>query len=193
LITWSQKNENNDILGYNIYKRREGEFFQRVNSELLSVRDNLYLDSSIDEDVEYIYAVESIDVHGNFSNLSVQYKAKITFQNYEIGRCEEFSTFHKHEGASIFFTDEEKKKEYKNLVFFNKKFSITPNPLYRLEGRDVFLFRIMSLDSTRVKEIKVNFSFDTIYHRSPDLPEGNISDNPGFTWNPELLRLLRFD
>lgn len=164
LITWTQKNENKDIIGFNIYKKTKDTFFKKINTELIDIRNNFFIDSSIDFEIDYIYAVESIDVHDNFSSLSAQYQAKITYQNFETQRCEIKPFLFENEGLSLLNLEVQKEKKENNTEYFNDSFKLVVNPL--VDSNDTFLLKILSLDTGIQKELKINFTITTIYHRN---------------------------
>lgn len=170
-ITWNQKNKNKDVLGFNVYKKKEGEsFFRKQNSELIGIRDNFFIDYSIEFGEYGTYAIEAVDVHYNYSNLSAQYKARIIEQNIDLPkRCEELPQFIRDKGERIGeLVPVLTSGRPDNLVFFDDKFKIRINPLYKhLDRNDPFLLKIRSLDTFMEKEIKIDFKINTIYHKTP--------------------------
>jgi hypothetical protein len=63
-------NPESDLLGYNLYRSRcpSGPFRYRVNKEAIEIPE--YLDTGVDNDVSYTYAVTAVDRSGNESRLS---------------------------------------------------------------------------------------------------------------------------
>lgn len=192
-ITWNQKNKNKDVLGFNVYKKKEGEtFFRKLNSDLIDIRNNFFLDYSIDFGEYGIYAIEAIDVHYNYSNLSAQYRARIIEQNIDLPkRCEELPQFIRDKGERIGeLVPVLSTGRSDNLMFFNDKFKIRINPLYKhLERNDPFLLKIRSLDTFMEKEIKIDFKINTIYHKTPLNTEERVRNIGG----AGALRNERYD
>lgn len=169
-ITWNQKNPSRDIEGFNVYRKTvKDRFFTKINSGLLNIRNNFWVDYDIDFEKEYIYSIESVDVHGNFSLLSVQYWTKIVPQNIDLRvRCEEPQVFFAHEGEALDGTriGQVRQKRSDNLMFFDKKFNLKINPIYKSnDNNDKFLLKVMSLDTGMIKQIKFKLSTETIYHK----------------------------
>ena len=173
-ISWNQKNSQRDVKGFNVYRKRPSDgFFTKLTSDLLDIRHNFWVDYDIEFEKEYIYAIESVDIHDNFSDLSVQYWTRITEQNIDIlERCEDPQVFWKEEGAPLFGSSEEvQQKRRDNLMYFTEKFNVKINPIYKSsDSSDKFLLKIMSIDSGTKKEIKFKLSTETIYHKVEEKP-----------------------
>lgn len=166
LLTWNQKNSNKDVIGYNIYRKTQNDTFRKINFKLLPPRDNFYVDSSIDFDVSYIYAVESFDIHNNYSLLSEQREGKIIHQNPEVDRNEFPVKLVNFPGANLFERDSKKSERMDNFRFFDENFTISANPLFSAGGEEeAFVLKIKSLDIAEEKEIKLKFTTFTTYHR----------------------------
>lgn len=171
-ICWNQKNQNKDVLGFNVYrKEKKNGRFVRLNSELIDIRDNFWIDSSIELEQRYIYAVESVDIHDNFSYLSAQYSAMIVPQNIDIlyKKCEAPAQFVEWAGGTLdrsrMFEIQERTD---NLMFTKTNMVVKINPLFsNLERTDPFLLKVTSLDTFEKKEIPIKFEIKTIYHRDP--------------------------
>lgn len=190
LLTWRQKNSNKDVLGFNVYRKTEGDTFKKINSSILPVRTNLYVDSSIDYNIDYIYAIESIDVHNNYSKLSAQKRARITLQNPEAERLERPSRLVEFPGQDLFEEPASLADRTDNLMFFEQKFSIIANPTFHsTEPEECFVLKIKSLDVGEEKEIKVKFTTITTYHREEN--SGNpVGFYGNYFWWPGLLNYL---
>lgn len=182
-ITWSQKNQNRDIVGFNVYKRAKNDeniIFSRVNSQPLDIRNNFYFDYDIEVDVDYLYTIESIDFHGNFSPLSAQYFIRTTSTSPDVRICEAKQKFYDIEGREL---GEFKVTLGANAIIFKRNFAININPLFKnADIDDTFVLRATSLDTGQKKEIKLNFRTLTIYHSAGYVPAptggflGNIVD-----------------
>lgn len=179
-ITWSQKSQNRDVLGFNIYRRTHSSKFIKLNNELLQLRNNFYVDYDLEPDVEYIYAIESVDVHGNFSKLSAQFISKIKqIINFDNFSCEFLQKFYAEEGYEL---NEPLKPKQDSLILIKSKLSININPLFKnTDENNTYLIKVTSLDTGIQKEFKINFKTQTIYHVAPYIP-----DTPRF-WIGEAL------
>lgn len=175
-LTWNQKQQNKDIAGFNIYRKlaNDKDKFKRLNGLLIEPRNNFFIDFSIKEDIDYVYAVETIDIHANRSNLSVQKIASIKSLPIEqIERCENPIKIWAPIGLTINQLRPQKEKE---ILQFNKKLSILINPLFtNLEENTTYLIKIMSLDIFKEKEIKLNFKTKIINHIT-NIPRVEVSD-----------------
>jgi hypothetical protein len=166
-LTWSQKNSNRDVVGFNVYRKRESDTnFTKMNSELLGVRENFYPDFEIEKDVKYVYAVESVDVHGNFSKLSIQLILQIkTITNYDFLISEEKQRVFETEGFEL---NETRQKEETELILVRNKLKINVNPLFKtFDDNNIFVVKVTSLDTGESKQIKLNFTSRSIYHVAP--------------------------
>lgn len=196
-ITWNQKNQNRDVVGFNVYRRRlTEERFLKLNQELIGVRDNFYNDFDLIKDVDYVYAIEAVDVHGNFSKLSNQFYIRVKeIINFDGSFCEEKSFFLFEEGREL--GDILPKKTRDDLILVKNKLKININPLFvNTDENDTFLLKITSLETGIEKFIKLNFKTQTIYHVAPYIPAPrNIWDITEFADSTEdsredLRRLL---
>ena len=68
-LFWNE-NPESDLQGYNVYRSRcaAGPYRDKVNREPVS--DPEYMDTGVDEEVSYTYAVTAVDRSGNESSLS---------------------------------------------------------------------------------------------------------------------------
>ncbi len=68
-LFWNE-NSDGDLLGYNVYRSRctAGPYRHRVNEEPIEVAE--FLDTGVDSDVRYTYAITAVDRSGNESGLS---------------------------------------------------------------------------------------------------------------------------
>ena len=170
-ISWSQKNQDRDVVGYNVYRRKVGEKFIKINSALLGVRDNKYIDFDIEKEQEYIYSIESVDFHGNFSKMSAQFSCKIvSYNNFSNTFCEKkqklVSSKNLELGEELILEPES------GTLIFKKKINLNINPLYNnLYDKDYFVIKATSLDTGLTKQLKINFNSLTIYHVRPYTPE----------------------
>lgn len=158
LLFWTQKQQNKDVLGYNVYRRESPDSpFIKLNDDILEKRNNYYSDKSIIQDKNYIYAVESVDVHSNFSDLSAQYKARIITQDTELGRrCEEQAKLVAYEGLEL--SERSAFPEEKSIKKVTKSFKMIVNPLFvNLDENFSYLLKVRSLDTCEEKEIKIKF------------------------------------
>jgi hypothetical protein len=166
LLSWCQKNPNRDIKGFNVYRKQinKDSFFLKINDAILDIRNNFFIDYSIDVDEQYVYAVESVDVHENFSSLSLQIKAQIVEYDFEIGRNEQIPELFKLAGGEIieFEQDDDENK----FTFIKNKIQFDINPLFaEYEAGKKFTIKVLSLDTLITKQIKIKFKLTTIYDR----------------------------
>lgn len=170
-ITWNQKNPNRDVQGFNVYRKdfSKNSYFKKLNDNLLDIRHNFFIDASIEIDESYIYAIESVDVHGNFSLLSIQLSAKIVPFDIDLGLNEDQPEFFDFAGKEIINPI----ASYTNLneyTYFKDKFKVFVNPIFsEYESGKQFTIKILSLDTLQTKQIKLKFKLTTIYHRGLDL------------------------
>lgn len=184
-VTWNQKTQNRDVVGFNIYrkeKEKPGDLFKRLNDKVIDIRDNGYADFDVFSDIDYVYAIEAVDFHGNFSKLSAQFSSRIKDTKSDEEICEQRQKFYEVEGLEL--NDRSKKKE-QNLFVFKDHFTIHTNPLFSSPGGSkYYLLRMTSLDTGQKKEIKLNFTDSTIYHASARVPDRirqvRIKDAIGF-------------
>lgn len=166
-ITWSQKAQNKDVDGFNIYRKQKNKNFIRLNQDLLSIRNNYFFDNNVDFDEEYIYAIQSVDVHNNSSKLSLQLIAQITSgvrENLSPILCEKKIKFYTFQGLEL----NENPQEIKNteIIRFLKQITVVSNPLFRNTNEaTTFLLKIKSLDTLQEKEMKLKFKTRIINHR----------------------------
>ena len=166
LVIWNQKNQNRDVAGFNVYRKEDSKdsLFSQLNSNLISIRNNYFVDKSAEYDKNYIYTIEAVDVHDNRSALSIQYKISLREQNIEVGRIENKTKFYAPEGLQL---EDIYSITTKKVNELNKSFSVIINPLFvNLHEDSTFLFRITSLDTFMKKEIKLNFDIKVINHVS---------------------------
>lgn len=170
LLSWSQRNKNRDVVGFNVYRKKINDsYFIRLNSEVLSIRNNYFQDFDVEPDVDYVYCVESIDFHGNFSKLSAQILSKIKLFSTDQVYCEFVSKLYQIEGFEL--SDVPKQKQ-NNLLVAKNGIKINTNPLFSdSSGDGDFILKIKSLDSGMEKELKIKFKTLSIYHTSPYVPE----------------------
>lgn len=165
LLAWSQKNPNLDVIGFNVYKKTSNSNFRKVNMDPLQLRNNLFVDDSVEIDQEYIYAIEALDVHGNFSLLSLQMKAKIVNFDIDLGRNEELPEFWADAGKELIGADAAAAND-SEFTFFRNKLKVMINPIFaEYESGKKFRIKFLSLDTLISKEIKVKFKLNTIYER----------------------------
>lgn len=172
-ITWNQKNQNRDIVGFNVYRKKINEdFFVRINLETIGIRDNYYFDRDIDVDIDYVYAIESIDFHGNFSPLSTQFYTRIKEVVADQHICEAPQKFYEYEGAEI---GAERSREESELTVCKQNFALNINPIFQnTDENDTFVIKVTCLDTGHQKEIKINFRTLTIYHMSGYIPAQQV-------------------
>lgn len=169
-VTWSQKSQNRDVVGFNLYRKLISEnSFIKLNSNLIDIRNNFYVDYDLIQDSEYVYAVEAVDVHGNFSKLSAQYAAKIIlYTNFDGDVCESPTRIVHREGLELGEVEESQQDE---LILIKSRLAININPLFKnTDENNTFLIKVTSLDTGIAKEFKVNFRTQTIYHVDPYVP-----------------------
>lgn len=169
LLCWSQKNQNRDVVGFNVYRKNINEkIFQKLNIEPLSIRNNLYKDYDIEPDVEYVYAIEAVDFHGNFSTLSAQYSIKTQEIFSDEFVCDSKQKFYNYEGKEL---NDLPIKEEIDLLVCKNRLTININPLFfNSLDESNFVIKITSLDMGTSKQIKLNFKNLSIYHASPYVP-----------------------
>lgn len=170
-VTWNQKNQNRDVVGYNLYRRDlKDSRLLKLNVDLIPTRNNFYVDHDIVEEVDYLYGVESVDIHGNFSKLSAQFyirtKEIINFDDFS---CESKQVMLFEDGREI---DEVlPRKEKDDLTIVRKALKININPLFKnTDENNTFIVKITSLDTGIEKFVKLNFRTQTIYHVAPYVP-----------------------
>lgn len=163
-ITWNQKQQQKDVLGFNVYRREDtpDSFFTKLNTELLELRNNFYIDFNLEVNKKYIYAVESVDQHDNFSKLSIQKKASVREFDFEAGRVENPVEIHLNREIEL---NEKLFDDMGDIIKFNDKLRIAINPLYtNVDRSSNYLLKIKSIDSFQEKEIKLNFTTKIITH-----------------------------
>lgn len=170
-ITWNQKNQNRDVIGFNLYRRNiKDSKLLKLNNDLIPPRDNFYLDLDVLEEVDYLYAVESVDIHGNFSKLSSQFYIRVKeIINFDDFSCEAKPTMLFESGREI--NDFLPRKEKDDLTVVKKSLKININPLFKnTDENNTFIVKITSLDTGMEKFVKLNFRTQTIYHVAPYVP-----------------------
>lgn len=129
------------------------------NSGQLFQQDYNYFD---DEDVElgktYIYALESVDVHGIKSFLSVQIGAQLN-DRFHIERMEKPLKFISGSGLRLDEIDKKAKvfKSYTDVYFARNKIKIKPSLAFSDTSKS-FIVKIRSLDTFETKEVKVTIN-----------------------------------
>lgn len=172
-LIWNQKNQNRDVKGFNVYRKdtNKKSFFKKINNDLLEIRHNFFIDFAVEIDQEYIYAIEAVDVHDNFSTLSIQMIAKIIPFDVDLGKNEDLPIFHKDAGRELV----EQLVLYRNkdeYTYFKDKFTVVTNPVFaEHESGKTFTLKVLSLDTLQTKQIKIKFNLNTIYHRTLDIRE----------------------
>lgn len=166
-LTWNQKQQQKDIVGYNVYKKEISGSFERVNQNIIPPRNNFYLDKDVDYGKEYIYAIQSFDLHDNPSKLTFQIKTSLKLQDFQdIVKENE----NKVDVPYSLEFGESPEQEVNDTINFLKNIKIVINPLYLNLDRNVnYLLKFTSLDSFIEKEIKLNFKTKIITHRSSEL------------------------
>lgn len=167
-ITWNQKQQNKDVIGYNVYRKglEDKSQFARLNRDLINIRHNFWIDESLEETKEYVYAIEAVDIHSNRSYLSNQYIASIREYSVEYNQlCEEPVRIYEIQGLEL--NQPRRPKESETLIFKNK-FGIMINPFYtNLDENTIYLLKVESLDTFQEKEIKLKFKTKIINHTPP--------------------------
>lgn len=170
-LTWNQKNQNRDVVGFNVYRKilkENGQPFVRLNQDLIGIRENFLIDTDIEQDLDYIYAVEAVDFHGNFSQLSAQYYSRIQEVIVDERVCERPQKFFAVEGEELGEVPDE---EIPSLMLCKRNMTLNVNPLFQnTDENNTFVIRVTCLDTGHKKEIKVNFRTMTIYHMSGYVP-----------------------
>jgi hypothetical protein len=166
-LTWNQKQQQKDVVGFNVYRRDVSGSFEKINQELLGTRNNSFTDKNVDYNKEYIYAVQSFDYHDNPSKLTFHIKSSLRLQDFQDVVYENGTKVDVQKNLEF---GEEEEKEEKETIDFLKKVKISINPLYLNLDRNVnYLLKFTSLDSFIEKEIKLNFKSKIIIHRSSEL------------------------
>ncbi len=161
-ITWFQKQQQNDVIGFNVYRRIGDAPFQRINNFLIEPRNNFYTDKDLQYDVEYIYAVEALDAHENTSKLSFQYEVRLKEQDFCVGNTQYPLKIAVNENLD--FQDTPQTKE-KSITTARSILKIVVNPLFpQKEQIFSYLIKIKSLDTFIEKELKLNFDTKLIIH-----------------------------
>lgn len=73
-LIWNPNSES-DLAGYNVYRRRKGGGFTRINSELVTTPS--YRDSKVAGGHEYFYAVTAVDLRANESGRSEETSERV--------------------------------------------------------------------------------------------------------------------
>lgn len=167
-ITWNQKQDQRDVVGFNVYRRTTDSAFRRINFDLIQVRNNFFIDKDVKQDVLYIYAIESVDVHDNFSTLSSQCASKILEQNFEFGRSE-FKSYIFEQREMELGDQPQDEVSNNDSVRFSRDLKFYINPIFQNLDRETnFLIKITSLDTFIEKQLVLNFKFNIITHRDDD-------------------------
>lgn len=61
----------NDLMGYNVYRKAGSAAWQKVNKDSLDAARNFFVDSTVQPGISYSYAISSFDMYGNRSERSV--------------------------------------------------------------------------------------------------------------------------
>ncbi len=167
LVTWTQKNPNKDVAGFNVYRRANTATsqFELLTEDLLEIRSNFFVDRGLPLETEFVYAVEAVDVHENRSQLSNQVLVSCRPQDLEIGRVENLPRMIEREGTELDVPVRISNK--KSVVLsVNKKVSVVINPLFlNIEHPFPYIVRVTSIDTFEEKEIKLNFTTKIVNHR----------------------------
>lgn len=164
-VLWSQKAQNRDIIGYDIFRKRLGadEFYEKLNIGFIPIRNNFFVDKNIEPGTEYVYAVNSTDRHGNTSALSSQYVASINDFNPEIGRSENDIKLHEFEGLEL-NQQADQEEQIQKIIRFNNTLELEVNPIFVNSENLNYIIRITSLDTLQEKEVKLNLNTLIINH-----------------------------
>jgi hypothetical protein len=163
-ITWNQKQQERDVAGFNVYRRPDltGSVWTKLNEEPLALRHNFFVDNVLDSDMWYIYAIESLDQHDNFSKLSIQQKIALRIQDFSIGRLENPVRMHLNQETEF---DEDTEPEMSEVIKLKNQMKVKINPLFgNLDRESNYLLLIKSLDTFIEKEVKLNFVTKVITH-----------------------------
>ena len=71
-LLWDNMNSwNNDLLGYNVYRKANNTGWAKINKDSLDAARNFFIDSTTQPGTNYSYAVSGFDMYGNQSERSV--------------------------------------------------------------------------------------------------------------------------
>lgn len=163
LIMWNQKQQQKDVIGFNIFRRTNNSNFQKLNNFIIPARSNFFLDENVEYETDYIYAIESLDAHDQSSKLSFQYSAKLKEQDFLVGNTNYPNKLIVDQNLE--FTDQVEENSIES-IYFRNKLDLIINPLF--PSRDVnlnYLIKVMSIDTMQQKEIKLNFDTNIIIHK----------------------------
>jgi hypothetical protein len=150
-------NDQRDIVGYRVYRRSAvGQPWLLLTSALLPEAEPFYIDSAVDFDNFYIYAVSCIDIHGMESFLStqigVQLNSRILFEK------EEKSLVWISGGGTmpqeIDFILKKFQEERAPVIVAKKNIVLSTNTKFS-DTEQSFIIKIKSLDTHETNEIKV--------------------------------------
>jgi len=157
-----------DIVQYKVYRRDYGSLawymvFQGGTLE------NLFVDTDVQPNKKYVYAVQCIDIHGLHSVLSSQWVAEIN-QNFSDELEEKDIKLYQGKGETI-ERDEDGSFTTPNLVLSNEglsneiiaynRFLIIPNAHFPSFDRD-FIIKITSLDTDEKHEILLHLKKEVV-------------------------------
>ncbi|HRN73627.1 MAG TPA: hypothetical protein PLM81_10900 [Ginsengibacter sp.] len=71
LIWDNMSSWDNDLMGYNVYRKAGNAAWQKVNKDSLDAARNFFVDSTVQPGISYSYAISSFDMYGNRSERSV--------------------------------------------------------------------------------------------------------------------------
>lgn len=78
LIWDNMSSWDNDLMGYNVYRKSGNGTWQKVNKDSLDAARNFFVDSTVQPGTSYSYAISSFDMYGNRSERSVISISEIT-------------------------------------------------------------------------------------------------------------------
>lgn len=168
-ITWLKPaNQQRDIKEFRLYRRnRLGEEWSLVKA--FAENENIYVDTNVEVNKTYIYALSSVDVHGIESVLSTQIQAELN-ATFNLDRRERPLRWVSGSGA----------RPEEDLDFVFKKFVDLPLPIIARENILVgpttkfketnkkFVVRVKSLDTHEVKEFVLSLKNENIRKFSQD-------------------------
>jgi hypothetical protein len=119
---------------------------------------NHYDDEDVDFNMQYVYALESEDVHGFTSFLSMQIGAELN-PRYHIERREKPLKFVSGAGLRLNETNKKAKvfQSVSDVYFARNKIKITPALEFGETSKD-FIIKITSLDTFEEKEVKITLN-----------------------------------
>lgn len=163
IVNWTQKQQQKDVQGFNVYRRTSNGSFKKLNVYMLDTRNNFYIDREVEYETDYIYAIESIDIHENSSKLSFQYCARLKEQDFLVGNVQYPTRLIVNQNLEFGEFEQTQEKE---LISARSSLSIVVNSLFPAQQSDLsYLIRITSLDTFAEKQIKLNFNTNIIIHK----------------------------